>query len=52
MSDYDFPLFVDGVILVIKNPCKDIPEYRERFFERHTMPGQVGCCLSRVILSA
>ena len=38
--------------LVIKTPCKDLPEYRERFFEPHTMPGQVGCRLSRVLLSA
>ena len=50
MSDYDFPLFQDLVILVIKDPCKDIPENGEPLFERHAMPGEVGLCLFRIPL--
>ena len=48
MSDYDLPLFSDRVILVIKDPCKGIAEDRERLFERHAVPREVGRCFLRV----
>ena len=48
MSDDDFALLVQRVILVVEDPCQRVREYRQGFVERHPMLGKIGCSLPRV----
>jgi len=42
MTDENFALFADGVVLVVKYARQGIPENRECFLERHSVLGDVG----------
>ena len=50
MADDDFPLFLNGMVLVVEYPRQGIGEDGEAFLKRNAVLGEVGSGLFRVPL--